>query len=718
MISGFNSNQLPNLSAINDITITSKTSNTNYGGSDLLNNVIIMPNGKLSITDNAVANKTIAEGTTNSASGMGAYFYVNGDAKSNNATIENNGFLNIGENRNQEYKNGHWVDKPLSEQLTKNKAYATNTHLLKGGNLWTGINSVTKGTINEGGVLNEYYGKVYNSINTEGGREYTYSPVVSSNSKFNRSYDYVGLQSKKGGTQNNVTAENHSLINVTNSGYINKIKSTDSTINSNNKGTINNIESHHSIINVNTGGVISNVTATNNSIINNNNSMNGKNTLTNSTLNANSGSKADTVTLNGSLINVNGTSTISNIISNNNNNTISFPSKKPVTLNSNSISGDYTVKISSNLNNFSTDLINVKNGISGNLKLNFSGLGKTGRNTLGNGIKIINNENLSSNHHITMTKPINRGILVYNLKNIDNDYYLQSSLNKVNYINVYTPLALSDYSLSNTGSLYQRQGSFINTSKHDVWVKYNSKKQNINDGQLSSNTLTLGYTFYNNNNNKHIDSGLMLNLGKLDFSYNSEVNNTDAISVYNYTTIKKPNYYFDFVNGFGLYKSKINPTISNETESFNSKIFTSSIETGYLFKYHKINIIPQTQLIYQNYSQNSYNLVGYESDTKMDSVKQNNIIGRVGININRDFQSKYLYQPFIQLSVYNKFNKSHNITATDINVSQFAQVKDDKTWLNVTAGLNVKVSDQSNVYADVIYDHHNLNELIAYRYSF
>ncbi|OBU26621.1 hypothetical protein AYY22_18245 [Photobacterium kishitanii] len=476
MISGFNSNQLPNLSAINDITITSKTSNTNYGGSDLLNNVIIMPNGKLSITDNAVANKTIAEGTTNSASGMGAYFYVNGGAKSNNATIENNGFLNIGENRNQEYKNGHWVDKPLSEQLTKNKAYATNTHLLKGGNLWTGINSVTKGTINEGGVLNEYYGKVYNSINTEGGREYTYSPVVSSNSKFNRSYDYVGLQSKKGGTQNNVTAENHSLINVTNSGYINKIKSTDSTINSNNKGTINNIESHHSIINVNTGGVISNVTATNNSIINNNNSMNGKNTLTNSTLNANSGSKADTVTLNGSLINVNGTSTISNIISNNNNNTISFPSKKPVTLNSNSISGDYTVKISSNLNNFSTDLINVKNGISGNLKLNFSGLGKTGRNTLGNGIKIINNENLSSNHHITMTKPINRGILVYNLKNIDNDYYLQSSLNKVNYINVYTPLALSDYSLSNTGSLYQRQGSFINTSKHDVWVKYNSKK--------------------------------------------------------------------------------------------------------------------------------------------------------------------------------------------------------------------------------------------------
>ncbi|PSU97973.1 autotransporter domain-containing protein [Photobacterium kishitanii] len=716
MISGFNSNQLPNLSAINDITITSKTSNTNYGGSDLLNNVIIMPNGKLSITDNAVANKTIAEGTTNSASGMGAYFYVNGDAKSNNATIKNNGFLNIGENRNQEYKNGHWVDKPLSEQLTKNKAYATNTHLLKGGNLWTGINSVTKGTINEGGVLNEYYGKVYNSINTEGGREYTYSPVVSSNSKFNRSYDYVGLQSKKGGTQNNVTAENHSLINVTNSGYINKIKSTDSTINSNNKGTINNIESHHSIINVNTGGVISNVTATNNSIINNNNSMNDKNNLTNSILNANSGSKADTVTLNGSLINVNGTSTISNIISNNNNNTISFPSKKPVTLNSNSISGDYTVKISSNLNNFSTDLINVKNGISGNLKLNFSGLGKTGRNTLGNGIKIINNENLSSNHHITMTKPINRGILVYNLKNIDNDYYLQSSLNKVNYINVYTPLALSDYSLSNTGSLYQRQGSFINTSKHDVWVKYNSKKQNINDGQLSSNTLTLGYTFYNNN--KHIDSGLMLNLGKLDFSYNSEVNNTDAISVYNYTTIKKPNYYFDFVNGFGLYKSKINPTISNETESFDSKIFTSSIETGYLFKCHKINIIPQTQLIYQNYSQNSYNLVGYESDTKMDSVKQNNIIGRVGININRDFQSKYLYQPFIQLSVYNKFNKSHNITATDINVSQFAQVKDDKTWLNVTAGLNVKVSDQSNVYADVIYDHHNLNELIAYRYSF
>lgn len=750
-----NINQPSYVSTINNIKVTSKTDNATYGENNILNKAIIMPGGKLSITENAVANKTIAEGTTNSSSSKGAYFYITGSAKSNNATIGENAYLNIGENRNQEYKNGHWVNKPLSEQLTKNKAYATNTHLLKGGNLWTGVNSITKDTLNEGGLINEYYGKVYNSKNISGGREYTYSSVISENSTFNHSYDYVGLQSKKGGIQNNVTADNHSIINVFNSGQINKLKSTDSTvnarengnindlqsnhsiinainsgyihklkstnstINASKNGTIDDIQSNHSIINIKSGGIISNASTTN-TIINNNNLIKDKNTLINSTLNMNTGSKADTVVLNGSLINVNGNSTISKIVSNDNNNTISFPSKKPTTLTSNSITGDYTVKMSSNLNNFSTDLINVKHGISGNLKLDFSGLGKTGRNTVGNGIKIINNETLSPNHHVTMAKPINRGILVYNLKNIDNDYYLQSELNKVNYVNVYTPLALSNYSLSNTGSLYQRQGSFINTSKHDVWVKYKSKKQAVNDGQLSSNTLTLGYTFYNNNNdnNKHIDSGLMLNLGKLDFSYNGEMNNTDAISLYNYTTIKKPKYYFDFVNGFGLYKSKINPTISNETESFDSKIFTSSIEAGYFFKYHKINIIPQTQLIYQNYSQNSYSLVGYESDTKMDSVKQNNIIGRVGVNINRDFQKKYLYQPFVQLSVYNKFNKNRNISATDINVSQYAQIKDDKTWLNVTAGLNIKVSDQSNLYADVIYDHHNINELIAYRYSF
>ena len=430
-------------------------------------------------------------------------------------------------------------------------------------------------------------------------------------------------------------------------------------------------------------------------------------------------SKADTVILNNSLININGTSTISNIISNNDSNTISFTKKAPITLNSNTITGNYTVKMSSNLDTFSTDLINVKHQIKGNLKLDFNGLGKTGRNTIGNGIKVINNESQSSSQHVTMAKPINRGMLVYNLKNINNDYYLQSSLNKINYVNVYTPLALSNYSLSNTGSLYQRQGAFIDHNKNNIWVKYNSKKQNVNDGQLSSNTLTLGYTFYNNNHSqKHVDSGLMLNLGKLDFSYNGETNNTDVISLYNYTTIKKTNYYFDFVNGFGLYKSKINPSISTNSESFDSKIFTSSIETGYFFKYHKFNIIPQTQLIYQNYNQNSYNLVGYQSDTKIDTVKQNNIIGRVGVNINRDFKEKYLYQPFIQLSVYNKFNKSHNITATDINVSQFATIKDEKTWLNVTAGINVKVSQKANIYADVIYDHNNINELIAYHYNF
>ncbi|MCD9530911.1 autotransporter domain-containing protein [Photobacterium carnosum] len=720
-----NINQPIDLSSLNNITITENTSNSKYGkttsytGSEILNNATILPGGKLAITEKVIANNTIAKGTTDRASGKGAYFYISGNAKSNNATIGDNAYLNVGDVRKQEYKNGHWIFKPLSDQLTKNKAYAIKTHLLKGGVLWTGINSITKNTINNGGILNEYYGSVSGSINTNRGREYTFSPVISSNSTFNHSYDYVGLRDKKGGIQNNVSAEKNSVINVTNDGTINNIKSIDSTINSSNKGTINNIDSQHSIINVKNGGIASHIIATENSIINNENIIKNSNTLTNSTLNMDTKSKADTVILNNSLININGTSTISNIISNNDSNTISFTKKAPITLNSNTITGNYTVKMSSNLDTFSTDLINVKHQIKGNLKLDFNGLGKTGRNTIGNGIKVINNESQSSSQHVTMAKPINRGMLVYNLKNINNDYYLQSSLNKINYVNVYTPLALSNYSLSNTGSLYQRQGAFIDPNKNNIWVKYNSKKQNVNDGQLSSNTLTLGYTFYNNNHSqKHVDSGLMLNLGKLDFSYNGETNNTDAISLYNYTTIKKTNYYFDFVNGFGLYKSKINPSISTNSESFDSKIFTSSIETGYFFKYHKFNIIPQTQLIYQNYNQNSYNLVGYESDTKMDTVKQNNIIGRVGVNINRDFKEKYLYQPFIQLSVYNKFNKSHNITATDINVSQFATIKDEKTWLNVTAGINVKVSQKANIYADVIYDHNNINELIAYRYNF
>ncbi|MCD9546334.1 autotransporter domain-containing protein [Photobacterium carnosum] len=716
-----NINQPIDLSSLN--TITENTSNrkhgntTSYTGSKILNNATILPGGKLAITEKVIANNTIAKGTTDRTSGKGAYFYISGNAKSNNATIGDNASLNVGDVRKQEDKNGHRI--PLSDQLTKNKAYAIKTHLLKGGVLWTGINSITKNTINNGGILNEYYGSVSGSINTNRGREYTFSPVISSNSTFNHSYDYVGLRDKKGGIQNNVSAEKNSVINVTNDGTINNIKSIDSTINSSNKGTINNIDSQHSIINVKNGGIASHIIATENSIINNENIIKNSNTLTNSTLNMDTKSKADTVILNNSLININGTSTISNIISNNDSNTISFTKKAPITLNSNTITGNYTVKMSSNLDTFSTDLINVKHQIKGNLKLDFNGLGKTGRNTIGNGIKVINNESQSSSQHVTMAKPINRGMLVYNLKNINNDYYIQSSLNKINYVNVYTPLALSNYSLSNTGSLYQRQGAFIDPNKNNIWVKYNSKKQNVNDGQLSSNTLTLGYTFYNNNHSqKHVDSGLMLNLGKLDFSYNGETNNTDAISLYNYTTIKKTNYYFDFVNGFGLYKSKINPSISTNSESFDSKIFTSSIETGYFFKYHKFNIIPQTQLIYQNYNQNSYNLVGYESDTKMDTVKQNNIIGRVGVNINRDFKEKYLYQPFIQLSVYNKFNKSHNITATDINVSQFATIKDEKTWLNVTAGINVKVSQKANIYADVIYDHNNINELIAYRYNF
>ena len=757
-----NINQPIDLSSLNNITITENTSNSKYGkttsytGSKILNNATILPGGKLAITEKVIANNTIAKGTTDRTSGKGAYFYISGNAKSNNATIGDNAYLNVGDVRKQEYKNGHWIFKPLSDQLTKNKAYAIKTHLLKGGVLWTGINSITKNTINNGGILNEYYGSVSGSINTNRGREYTFSPVISSNSTFNHSYDYVGLRDKKGGIQNNVSAEKNSIINVTNDGTINNIKSIDSTINSSNKGTINNIDSQHSIINVKNGGIASHITAaqnstinssskgeinnidsqhsiinvknggiashiiaTENSIINNENIIKNSNTLTNSTLNMDTKSKADTVILNNSFININGTSTISNIISNNDSNTISFTKKAPITLNSNTITGNYTVKMSSNLDTFSTDLINVKHQIKGNLKLDFNGLGKTGRNTIGNGIKVINNESQSSSQHVTMAKPINRGMLVYNLKNINNDYYIQSSLNKINYVNVYTPLALSNYSLSNTGSLYQRQGAFIDPNKNNIWVKYNSKKQNVNDGQLSSNTLTLGYTFYNNNHSqKHVDSGLMLNLGKLDFSYNGETNNTDAISLYNYTTIKKTNYYFDFVNGFGLYKSKINPSISTNSESFDSKIFTSSIETGYFFKYHKFNIIPQTQLIYQNYNQNSYNLVGYESDTKMDTVKQNNIIGRVGVNINRDFKEKYLYQPFIQLSVYNKFNKSHNITATDINVSQFATIKDEKTWLNVTAGINVKVSQKANIYADVIYDHNNINELVAYRYNF
>ena len=369
MISNININQPIDLSSLNNITITENTGNkkdsdhTIYTGNNILNNAIISPGGRLSITNNVVANKTIAKSTTDNESGKGAYFYVTGNAKSNNATIGENAYLNVGDVRKQEYKNGHWIFKPLSDQLTKNKAYAIKTHLLKGGVLWTGINSITKNTINNGGILNEYYGSVSGSINTNRGSEYTFSPVISSNSTFNHSYDYVGLTDKKGGIQNNVSAEKNSVINATNDGTINNIKSIDSTIISSDKGTINNIDSQHSIINIKNGGIASHITATKNSIINNENIIKNSNILTNSTLNMDTKSKADTVILNNSLINVNGTSTISNIISNNDSNTISFTKKAPITLNSNTITGNYTVNMSSNLDTFSTDLINVKHQI-------------------------------------------------------------------------------------------------------------------------------------------------------------------------------------------------------------------------------------------------------------------------------------------------------------------------------------------------------------------
>ena len=582
--------------------------------------------------------------------------------------------------------------------------------------MWTGVNSITDGTVNSGGILNEYYGVVKNTKNINGGREYTYDTTTSSHTSFDKSYDFIGLQSRKGGTQSDVTAKDHSFVIAINGGVVNGLNSDDSTVYVKSLGAINNIESNHSIVTVYKKGVASHIDA-HNSIINNNNLITSNNTLVQSIFNMNTGSVADSVALDQSTINVNGNSTVKSIISNNNKNVIAFTSNKPTILTSNTILGDSTVHLSSDLNDFSTDVINVKHGINGHFNLVFHGLSKTGRNTIGNGIEIINNNGYKSNYHVTMVSPIHRGILVYNLHNVDGNDYLQSSLNKVNYINVYTPLALSNYALSNVGSLYQRQGSFVNDKKHDVWIKFSPETQSVNDGQLSSKTLTLGYTFYHNKNHD-VDSGFMLNLGKLDFSYYGQTNNTNAFSLYNYTTIKKQHYYFDFVNGFGLYKSKINPTISSKNESFDSKIFTSSIEAGYLFNYKKINIIPQAQLIYQNFSQDSYGLVGYESDTKMDSVKQNNLIGRVGININRNFQKKYLYQPFIQLSVYNKFNKSKNITATDINVGQFAQIKDDKTWINAIAGLNVKVSQKSNFYAEAIYDHKNVTGLAGYRYSF
>ena len=705
----------------NEIVITKDSSDkknsgkVTYDGNKHLNDVIVDPGGKLSIVGNVVAKNTKAVATSNPGLGKGAYIYVRGNAKSIDAEINNHAYLNVGTTK---------YNAANSESLVKGAiAEAINTHLNKGGVLWTGLQSKTEGTLNKGGVLNEYYGSINKSKNTDHGREYTYKHAISSGSTFNNSDDFVGSEKYKGSTpiieggiQNNVTATNHSYISSANSGVINGLSSTNSRVAALSGGTINKINATNSVIVIKHNGVASQIIA-HGSVINNNNILDQNNTLVKSTLNMNKGSFAKTVSLNQSTINVNGNSTVNTITSDNNKNIIAFTSNKPTVLTSNTITGDTTVHLSSDLNNFSTDVINVKHGINGHFNLVFSGLSKAGRNTVGNGIEIINNNGYKSNYHVTMTKPIHRGILVYNLRSVGSNDYLQSSLNKVNYINVYTPSALSNYALSNVGSLYQRQGSFVNDSKHDAWVKFTPETQTVNQGKLSSKTLTLGYTFYHNKKN-NIDSGLMLNLGKLDFSYYGQTNDTNTFSLYNYTTIKKQHYYFDFVNGFGLYKSKINPTISDKNESFSSKVFTSSIESGYIFKYKKVNIIPQAQLIYQNWSQGSYTLAGYESDTKMNSVKQNNLIGRVGININRNFQGKYLYQPFIQLSIYDKFNKSKNITATDINVGQYAKVKEDKTWLNGIIGLNVKVSEKSNFYAEAIYDHKKVTGLVGYRYSF
>lgn len=359
------------------------------------------------------------------------------------------------------------------------------------------------------------------------------------------------------------------------------------------------------------------------------------------------------------------------------------------------VKGDSTLRFRTNLMTGKTDKLNVKNHWEGQYKIDIKKTTANGVATTGEGIEIIQSTPEANQAKLSLAHPVQAGLLQYNLNQHNGNVYLKSGMNSAVTTNSAQPEATSNYDLNTLEGL-----DFQLLGHKDFWITQYGSRANMQryNAKLTDYTLytQVGGTLYKRQRgNQQWKTGLALSVGQSRLSsnaLNSRTLTTKGKTIASFIEWQDPNNYVDWINQFGFYRNS----------DMHSRGFTSALAYGHHFHLaHNNTLTPQAQLIYQQLRFPAYQLTGELSHTRIEAMKQHQVLGNVGFTFRHDAQNGV--HTYAQASVYHRFQGFGNLNAMTDQYQQSVALFGAKTWLSTKVGTDIDWTPNLSVLANIGY---------------
>ncbi|WP_167457982.1 autotransporter outer membrane beta-barrel domain-containing protein [Rahnella woolbedingensis] len=411
--------------------------------------------------------------------------------------------------------------------------------------------------------------------------------------------------------------------------------------------------------------------------------------------------------------------------------------------------------------NTQSDQLVVNGDVSGQNTIYVNNTGGTGQQTVGDGIELVDVQGTSGSDSFQLGAPVESGAYEYMLYQGgetpgSNDWYLRSQLvSDDDSTTAYRPAVPGyvmmpsldlDYGFTTLGRLNERSGdigAFENSgSRKDsdgVWGRVSGGGSSQNSGRFGADQDSIFAQFgkdwkvTDTADGGSVHAGAMFTVGSMSADFTDSMRNlnstlsTDtghsdmqAQGIGGYVTrYFADNAYFDFAGQFTHYRNKYSDTYG-VTGNQNGLGGALSGETGKPFTLDNGLVLePQAQLMYQFLSLDNFN----DGISDVSGENQNAVRGRIGLRMyhaaeNAD-KTKGI-QPQLTADILHDFIKPHSMRVGDTEFSP----ETAKTWYEVGAGVTGNITTNSQLYANVKYEHsfndndrEGVSGQIGFRYS-
>lgn len=401
-------------------------------------------------------------------------------------------------------------------------------------------------------------------------------------------------------------------------------------------------------------------------------------------------------------------------------------------INGNFVGDNGTLELDTHLGDDSSlsDLVTINGSVTGQTYLVINNSGGSGALTTADGIKIIEVSGTSDANSFILASPVKAGAYEYLLHqggtSAPNDWYLRAYLNNsdllyrretANYVGA--PYLNMEYGFDIAGSLHQRASDRNVSREEGIWGRIGGKTQDNRAGRFKYDTDTwfvqLGADLYNSqNDDMEITAGVMATIGQQNTDSQDTLRKLSALStdtgsidskgysLGGYYTIETHNgAYLDLIGQGTYYRNKYQSDYNASQSGYG---FVASAEVGKLWELGSgLNLEPQAQIMYQYLHLNGFS----DEISRIKSVSNSGVRSRVGLKLSQDLDN---VKPYVQLDVVHSLTDAPSVQVADIKLSPDFT----KTWWQAGAGLDVRITDYTSIYADARYHHSFNNDLEGY----